>query len=169
LAVKFNIGDRVRYNSNGTYFSWDGAEGIVVGVHSPLVSVKLTTSVKQFEVGSIIGLTKEYLSVLEEDYKQAKKPALPFSQGGAPEVFSKGGFTSAVEHPAHYGGDNPYEVIKVAEAWGLDKDAYLFNVLKYVARAGKKVDNPILQDLKKGLFYYQRRIKQLEAAVADNS
>ena len=42
-----------------------------------------------------------------------------------------------VNGPAHYGGaDNPYEVIKVCEAWDLDKDAYLFNVVKYVARAG---------------------------------
>ena len=44
-----------------------------------------------------------------------------------------------VNNPQHYGGkDNPYEVIKVCEAWELDKDAYLFNVVKYVARAGKK-------------------------------
>lgn len=27
---------------------------------------------------------------------------------------------AAVDHPAHYGGkDNPYEAIKVIEAWGL--------------------------------------------------
>jgi len=44
-----------------------------------------------------------------------------------------------VNHPDHYGGEeNAYEVVKVAEAWGLDHDAYLFNVVKYVARAGKK-------------------------------
>jgi hypothetical protein len=44
-----------------------------------------------------------------------------------------------VNHPEHYGGqDNPYEVVKVCEAWGLDKDAYIFNVVKYVARAGNK-------------------------------
>ena len=67
----------------------------------------------------------------------------------------------AVEHPAHYGGDTTYEVIKVAEAWGLDKDAYLFNVLKYIARAGKKGSK--LEDLKKGGFYLNRRIKQEEA------
>ena len=44
-----------------------------------------------------------------------------------------------VNHPKHYGGEtNPYEVVKVAEAWGLDMDAYLFNVLKYIGRSGKK-------------------------------
>lgn len=68
-----------------------------------------------------------------------------------------------VNHPNHYGGkDNPYEVIKIAEATGLDQDAYLFNVLKYIVRSGKKDDNPPLQDLKKALFYLDRRIKVLE-------
>jgi len=68
-----------------------------------------------------------------------------------------------VNHPDHYGGkENPYEVIKIAEATGLDKDAYLFNVLKYIVRSGKKDDNPPLQDLKKALFYLDRRIKVLE-------
>lgn len=68
-----------------------------------------------------------------------------------------------VNHPNHYGGENnPYEVIKVCEAWGLDKDAYLFNVVKYVARAGKKEANKELQDLKKAMFYLDRKIKNLE-------
>lgn len=71
----------------------------------------------------------------------------------------------SVNHPAHYGGeDDPYEVIKVAEAWGLDKDAYLFNTLKYIARAGKKNADTLLEDLKKGDFYLDRRIAQLEGA-----
>jgi hypothetical protein len=43
----------------------------------------------------------------------------------------------SVDHPAHYGGeDNPYEAIKVVEAWGLD--FHLGNVVKYISRAGKK-------------------------------
>lgn len=68
-----------------------------------------------------------------------------------------------VNGPSHYGGaDNPYEVIKVCEEWGLDKDAYLFNVVKYVARAGKKDVNKEIEDLKKALFYLNRKIKNLE-------
>lgn len=68
-----------------------------------------------------------------------------------------------VNHPNYYGGeDNTYEVIKVCEAWGLDKDAYLFNVVKYVARAGKKNRDKELEDLKKALFYLDRKIKNLE-------
>lgn len=61
-----------------------------------------------------------------------------------------------IHHPQHYGGDTTYEVIKVAEAWGLDKDAYLFNVLKYIARAGKKGSKQ--EDLEKADFYLDRRI-----------
>lgn len=66
--------------------------------------------------------------------------------------------SSNVNHPSHYGGkDNPYEVIKVAEAWGFDRDAYLFNVLKYIGRPGK---GDYLQDLEKAAFYLNRRIEQ---------
>ena len=68
-----------------------------------------------------------------------------------------------VTHPEHYGGeDNPYEVVKIAEATGIDKDAYLFNVLKYIIRSGKKDDNPPVQDLNKALWYLDRRIKTIE-------
>ena len=68
-----------------------------------------------------------------------------------------------VTHPEHYGGeDNPYEVVKIAEATEIDKDAYLFNVLKYIIRSGKKDDNPPVQDLKKALWYLDRRIKTIE-------
>ena len=43
-----------------------------------------------------------------------------------------------VNHPPHYGGEsNPYEAIKVIEAWQLG--FCLGNVVKYLARAGKKV------------------------------
>lgn len=68
--------------------------------------------------------------------------------------------SDAVDHPDHYGGeDNPYEVIKVAEAWGFDKDAYLFNVLKYIGRPAK---GDYLEDLKKARFYLNRKINNLE-------
>ena len=68
-----------------------------------------------------------------------------------------------VNHPEHYGGkDNVYEVVKVCEAWDLDKDAYLFNVVKYVARSGKKNPDKEIEDLKKAMFYLDRKIQNLE-------
>ena len=66
-----------------------------------------------------------------------------------------------VDHPKHYGGaGDPYEAIKVIEAWGLDKDFCLGNAVKYIARAGKKDD--ALIDLKKAAWYLARRIEKLE-------
>lgn len=65
-----------------------------------------------------------------------------------------------IDHPPHYGGENnPYEVVKVCEAWGLDKDAYLFNVVKYIVRRNTKGD--VLKDLRKAQWYLNRRIEQL--------
>lgn len=59
----------------------------------------------------------------------------------------------AVDHPSHYGGkDNPYEHIKVAEAWGLGY--HLGNATKYLSRAGKK--GAAKEDLKKALWYIVR-------------
>lgn len=72
--------------------------------------------------------------------------------------------TETINHPAHYGGDTTYEVIKVAEAWGFDKDAYLFNCLKYLGRAGRKGD--AIQDLRKLVFYAERKIAALGAEIA---
>ena len=63
--------------------------------------------------------------------------------------------------PEYYGGkDTTYEVFSVLEAWKLDKDFYLGNVLKYLARAGKKSFNK-KEDLEKALVYLQRRIDTL--------
>jgi hypothetical protein len=64
--------------------------------------------------------------------------------------------------PNHYGGkDSVYEVFNVLEAWGLDKDFYLGNVIKYLARAGKKNKSKEKEDLQKALVYLQRRIDTL--------
>lgn len=60
-----------------------------------------------------------------------------------------------VDHPKHYKGkDNPYEVIKVIEAWKLNFN--LGNVLKYIGRLGNKDEE--IQELEKALWYLQREI-----------
>lgn len=67
----------------------------------------------------------------------------------------------SVDHPAHYGGeDNPYEAIKVIEAWELG--FCLGNVLKYIARAGKKHPSR-LTDLHKARWYLEREIQRIES------
>lgn len=66
-----------------------------------------------------------------------------------------------VNHPRHYGGkDNPYEAIKVIEAW--DLDFCLGNTVKYISRAGKKEKNKEIQDLEKAKWYLEYRIGQLK-------
>lgn len=70
-----------------------------------------------------------------------------------------------VNHPQHYGGkDNPYEAIKVIEAWDLGFN--LGNVVKYLSRAGKKSNN-ILEDLKKASWYLNREIDNLSKEVKE--
>lgn len=66
-----------------------------------------------------------------------------------------------INHPAHYGGaDNPYEAIKVIEAW--DLGFCLGNTVKYIARAGKKRRAKLIEDLKKARWYLDREIGRLE-------
>lgn len=63
-----------------------------------------------------------------------------------------------VNHPSHYGGENnPYETIKVIDDWGLHRDFYVANAVKYISRAGKKGD--IIEDLQKAVWYLKARAK----------
>jgi hypothetical protein len=67
-----------------------------------------------------------------------------------------------VNNPVHYGGaDNPYEVIKVIEAWELGFN--LGNTVKYIARADKKGN--FIEDLKKARWYLDREITNQEKAI----
>ena len=66
-----------------------------------------------------------------------------------------------VNHPQHYGGENnPYEAIKVIDAWELGFS--LGNTVKYISRAGKKRKDKELEDLRKALWYLQHHIGTLE-------
>jgi len=65
--------------------------------------------------------------------------------------------TEKIDHPPHYGGkDNPYEAIKVIEAWELGFN--LGNCVKYISRAGKKEYASAMDDLKKARWYLDREI-----------
>jgi hypothetical protein len=66
-----------------------------------------------------------------------------------------------VDHPPHYGGaDNPYEAIKVIEAWNLSFS--LGNALKYICRAGKKPGVDAVLDLEKAAWYLRHEIDRLK-------
>lgn len=63
--------------------------------------------------------------------------------------------SSSVNHPQHYGGDTPYEAIKVMIAWDAQM-AYHFcvgNAIKYFSRLGKKDPEKVVEDLKKAGWY----------------
>lgn len=64
-----------------------------------------------------------------------------------------------VNHPKHY-NHGKFEAIDVIEDWELG--FHLGNVVKYISRAGKKDKNTELQDLKKALWYMERKIENLE-------
>lgn len=62
-----------------------------------------------------------------------------------------------IEHPQHYGGaSDPFEAIKVIEAWQLD--FCLGNTVKYISRAGKKPGTSAVTDLEKARWYLDRAI-----------
>lgn len=61
-----------------------------------------------------------------------------------------------------YYNDTKIAPIDVIEDWGLD--FCLGSALKYIKRAGKKDNNPSVQDLNKVIWYVKRRIQELEEA-----
>ena len=66
--------------------------------------------------------------------------------------------SNAVEHPSYYQGK--IEVIDFIEDKGLGFN--LGNSIKYIARAGKKNPEKLLEDLKKARWYLDREIKNME-------
>jgi len=65
-----------------------------------------------------------------------------------------------VNHPSHY-NSGKIEVIAAIEDWGLG--FHLGSSVKYVARAGKKDPTKYVQDLKKAIWYINRKIELYEA------
>jgi Protein of unknwon function (DUF3310) len=75
-----------------------------------------------------------------------------------------------VNNPIHYGGaNNVYEVVKVLEAWGLDRCFYLGSCIKYIQRAGKKDPNKYIEDLEKARWVLDRKINNLKKEKAISS
>lgn len=83
-------------------------------------------------------------------------------------VLKSGGFdnqadeSDPVNSPAHY-NDGKIEVIEYIE----DKKLgfCLGNAIKYISRAGKKDPTKEVEDLKKAIWYVERRIKEINEEV----
>lgn len=64
-----------------------------------------------------------------------------------------------ITHPSHY-CFGEYEPVKVIQDWKLN--FCLGNVIKYVARAGRKENNSMIQDLEKAKQYLEFEIENLK-------
>ena len=64
-----------------------------------------------------------------------------------------------VNHPPHYFKDTGHEVIDVIHAWKLNYN--LGTVIKYVARAGRKNPEKLVEDLKKAIFYLNDEVDRI--------
>jgi phosphopantothenate synthetase len=94
-------------------------------------------------------------SRIDEDFKRAERLAL-----GITKIVDNvhQATKEMVNHPAHYGGDNPLEVIKIIDHYELG--FALANSIKYILRSDKKGNK--LEDLKKAAWYLQHEINKLE-------
>ncbi len=63
----------------------------------------------------------------------------------------------AISHPAHYCAGRKYEPVKVIQDWGLSY--CLGNVLKYIARAGRKDGCSRQEDLQKAMKYLEFEVQ----------
>ena len=62
-----------------------------------------------------------------------------------------------INHPARYGGDTPFECVKVLKAWLSPEEYRGFlrgNAIKYLCRLGKK--DRTTQELKKAKWYIEK-------------
>ena len=137
----------------------DIVENKIHGYSEKSIQEKINEKIKELNENqksikdSIVNLTKEYAPNAYQEILDA------FYESHDKNVEDEK--DCHVNHPNHYGGsDNPYEVIKVLENW--DLDFHLGNVVKYVSRAGKKDKSKEIEDLKKAMWYLQRKIELLE-------
>lgn len=74
-----------------------------------------------------------------------------------------------VNNPSHYVANRRVEPIEIIEDWQLDH--HLACALKYISRAGRKVNGPgsgLRPDLEKAIWYLRRRI-ELETEMTRDS
>lgn len=67
--------------------------------------------------------------------------------------------SSNVEHPSHY-NQGGYEVVKVLEVFGFDKDAYIFQSLVCLFRAPFKGQEK--EDYEKAIYYINLRLRAMK-------
>ena len=107
---------------------------------------KIKLAKKAKKPSKIIAAVKETKTALDA-LGISKKPTI---------ITLKDLVNDVVNHPPHYKAGG-IETIDFIEA--KDLNYRLGNVIKYVSRAGKKIDNDPVQDLEKAAFYLKREIE----------
>ena len=100
-----------------------------------------------------------------------------------PSVIRKIPIGDNVNNPKHYLSPKPVgqifedwhkgsyylQALDVIKAWEWEKCGFMFNVLKYILRAGRKDAAKLLEDLKKARFYLDEKITSLEGEINEKS
>lgn len=81
----------------------------------------------------------------------------------------------AINSPKHYlcpfpisklykddAGNYYLDALAVIKAWGYQANAYIFNVLKYILRSGKKPGESNRKDFQKSAFYLKEAIDETD-------
>lgn len=121
-----------------------------------LLSTEDGTSEKLIKNGDFID--SELLEILVKSTKKNLQKAFYSHKGNIPgkRNIEK---EDTIRHPSHY-CFGKYEPVKVIQDWELS--FCLGNVVKYLARAGRKEGNSKLQDLLKAKQYIEFEIEELE-------
>jgi hypothetical protein len=122
---------------------------VTISRRTKKVSVRQRTANAKM-VRAALGHVRNILSNSGERCGDASQPGSSVSSSGRRE-------SDAVNHPPHYTAGK-FEVIDVIEDWELG--FHLGNVVKYVARSPHKGHQ--LEDLRKALWYLQRKITVME-------
>lgn len=88
-----------------------------------------------------------------------KEELRDMSKSKAADAKARDGQMDKIAHPSHYADGRRYEPKDVIRDWGLNFN--LGNVVKYIARAGRKGD--ALEDLSKARQYLDFEIEALTA------
>ena len=75
--------------------------------------------------------------------------------------------TQEIDKPTHYQSKSGRDVIDWCEDFGIMRNAYVFNIFKYLSRAGRKNNNSELQDALKARVYLDRYIRSIQDNIGD--
>ena len=78
---------------------------------------------------------------------------------------SKVAINQEINRPKHYASKSGKDVIDWCEDFGIMSNAYVFNIFKYLCRAGRKNQNSELQDALKAEVYLKRYIEALKKGM----